>query len=83
MQQRPAPPPRATHYRVRAGPRCGTPDGVRRESPRVRTGDVTGTRTVSLAARLKTAGTPDRCELPMREGHVRRCVPGKRVLNGC
>ena len=47
------------------------------------TGDVTGTRAVSLAARLKTAGTPDRCELPMREGHVRRCVPGKRVLNGC
>ena len=32
--------------------------------------------------RLTTSGAPDRRDLPGGEGHVRRCVPGKRVLSG-
>ena len=31
---RAAPPPRATHHRVRTGPRCGNPDVLRRPQPR-------------------------------------------------
>ena len=46
-----------------------------------RTGDVACNRAVSRPARLKTSGAPDRRDLPGVEGHVRRCVPGKRVMN--
>ena len=44
---RAAPPPRATHHRVRAPPRCRTPDGVKRGHQRGRPGNVTGHRAVS------------------------------------
>ena len=75
---RAAPPPRATHHRLRAAPRGGTPDGVRRGHPRGRPGDVAGNRAVSRSTRFTTAGAPDRRDLPGGEGHVRRCGPGKR-----
>ena len=65
------PPPRATHHRVRAGSRCGKPDVLIRGHTRVRTGDVACNQAVSLSARLKTSGAPDRRDdLPGCEGHV-------------
>ena len=44
--------------------------------------NVACNRAVSLSARLKTSGAPERRDLPVREGHVRRCVPGNRVMSG-
>ena len=66
------------HGLLRAAPRGGTPDGLRRGHPRGRPGDVAGNRAVSRSTRFTTAGAPDRRDLPGGEGHVRRCGPGKR-----
>ena len=70
-------------------PRDGTRMGRRRRvwqtrsletrHKRVCTGYVACNRAVSLSARLKTSGAPDRRDLPVCEGHVRRCVPWKQV----
>ena len=70
-------------------PRDGTRVGRRRRvwqtrsletrHKRVCTGYVACNRAVSLSARLKTSGAPDRRDLPVCEGHVQRCVPWKQV----
>ena len=69
--------PPETHHRLRAAPRGGTPDGLRRGHQRGRPGDVAGNRAVSRSTRFTTAGAPDRRDLPGGEGHVRRCGPGR------
>ena len=74
---RAAPPPRATHHRGRAGPRSGTPDGVRRGHQRGRPGDMACNRAASRSVRLKPSGAPDRRDRPGDEsGLESTCFSG-------
>ena len=58
------------HGLLRAAPRGGTPDGLRRGHQRGRTGDGADNRAVSRSTRLTTAGAPDRRDRPGGISHA-------------